>query len=96
MFEEFLLSDLSLLHHLHDDGPGPRQDQVADSPVVVTQDVPSIHRHNKLTNLQMDREENLLFLSLGLNINAKVKGINMFPVIKRSVSGAPCFNATEC
>lgn len=42
---------LHLLHHLHQDGPGPRQDQVADSPVVLGQHVEPVDRHHKLTHL---------------------------------------------
>lgn len=49
---------LHLLHHLHDDCPGPGQDQVADGSVVLREDVQSVHRHHKLTHLQ--REETWL------------------------------------
>lgn len=48
------MSNQYLLHHFHDDCPGSSQDQVADCPVVVTEDVESIDRHHKLTDLKTD------------------------------------------
>lgn len=46
----------NLLHDLHDDCPGTRQDQVADGPVVVAEDVQPVHRHHELTHLKECRE----------------------------------------
>lgn len=43
-----------LLHHLHDDRPGPGQDQVTDSPVVLGEDIQSVHRHHKLAHLRKE------------------------------------------
>lgn len=42
---------LHLLHHLHYDRPGSGQDQVTDSPVVLGEDIQSIHGHHKLAHL---------------------------------------------
>lgn len=47
---------LHLLHDLHEDGPGPSQDQVAHGPVVVGQHVQSVHRHHELTHLHTEGE----------------------------------------
>lgn len=46
-----VISVLHLLHDLHEYSPWPRQDQVADGPVVVGQHVQSVHRHHELTHL---------------------------------------------
>lgn len=52
---------LHLLHHLHDDGPGSRQDQVADGAVVVREDVQPVHRHHELTHLDTQRRQDRCF-----------------------------------
>ena len=54
-----LLTRVRVLHHLHDDGPGPSQDETADGAVVQGEDIQAIHRHNKVTDL-WGTERNIL------------------------------------
>lgn len=43
---------LRLLHHLHEQCAGPRQDEVADAAVVQVQNVQPVDRDHKLAHLE--------------------------------------------
>lgn len=48
---------LHLLHHLHGDRPGPREDQVTDGPVVQVENIDPVDRNHKLTNLREKKKK---------------------------------------